>query len=54
MYFALHPHGIHMTGRWVGMSYDGPLVSGWGVIARGEDEVVALMDHLRREGSVKA
>jgi transcriptional regulator with XRE-family HTH domain len=54
VYFALHPHGIHMTGRWVGMSYDGPLVSGWGVIARGQDEVVALMDQLRREGTVKA
>ena len=53
VYFALHPHGIHMTGRWVGMSYDGPLVSGWGVIARTEDEVIALMDELRQEGAVK-
>jgi transcriptional regulator with XRE-family HTH domain len=53
VYFALHPHGIHMTGRWVGMSYDGPLISGWGVIARTEDEVIALMDELRQEGAVK-
>jgi transcriptional regulator with XRE-family HTH domain len=53
VYFALHPHGIHLTGRWVGMSYDGPLVSGCGVIARTEDEVVALMDQLRQEGAVK-
>jgi hypothetical protein len=34
--------------------YDGPLVSGWGVIARTEDEVIALMDQLRQEGAVKA
>jgi hypothetical protein len=25
-------------GRWVGMSYDGPVVSGWGAIARTEDQ----------------
>jgi transcriptional regulator with XRE-family HTH domain len=54
VYFALHPHGIHLTGRWVGMSYDGPLVSGWGVIARTEEEVIALMDQLRQDGAVKA
>jgi hypothetical protein len=22
MYFVMHPHGINMTGRWVGLSYD--------------------------------
>jgi transcriptional regulator with XRE-family HTH domain len=54
MYFALHPHGTHMTGRWVGLSYDGPIVSGWGVIARTEDEAVALMNQLRQEGAVTA
>jgi hypothetical protein len=36
------------------MSYDGPLVSGWGVIARTKDEAVALMDELRDKGAVKA
>ena len=30
MYFVLHPHGISMTGRWVGLSYDGKIVTGWG------------------------
>jgi hypothetical protein len=34
MYFALHPHGTHAWGRWVGMSYDGPVVTGWGSMAR--------------------
>jgi transcriptional regulator with XRE-family HTH domain len=46
LYFVLHQHGIHMTGRWVGLSYDGPIITGWGAIARTEDEVIALMDKL--------
>jgi hypothetical protein len=36
MYLALHPHGEHAWGRWTGMSYDGLVVTGWGVIARTE------------------
>lgn len=51
LYFALHQHGLHATGRWVGLSYDGPLVSGWSALARTDDEVNALMDELRREGA---
>lgn len=50
MYFALHRHGNHMVGRWVGLSYDGPVVTGWGTIARTEAEVTALMDKLRADG----
>ena len=38
-------------GRWVGLSYDGPIISGWGVIARTEEEVTELMDKLRQEGT---
>ena len=49
LYFVLHQHGIHMTGRWVGLSYDGPIITGWGAIACTEDEVIALMDKLRSE-----
>ncbi|MGH3757273.1 hypothetical protein [Actinophytocola sp.] len=37
MYLALHPHGEHAWGRWTGMSYDGVVVTGWGVIARTEE-----------------
>lgn len=36
MYLALHPHGEHAWGRWTGMSYDGLVVTGWGVLARTE------------------
>lgn len=49
LYFVLHQHGIHLTGRWVGLSYDGPIITGWGAIARTEDEVTALMNTLRTE-----
>ena len=37
LYLALHPHGDHAWGRWVGMSYDGTVVTGWGAIARTEE-----------------
>ena len=49
LYFTLHPHGVLAWGRWVGLSYDGPLVTGWAVIARTQDasekkmgEVIAI------------
>src|ERR671938_576264 len=46
--------GQEMTGRWVGLSYDGPIVTGWGAIARTEEEVLALMEELREKGQVRA
>jgi hypothetical protein len=46
MYLALHPHGTHAWGRWVGMSYDGPVVSGWGAIARTDEQVSSIVGDL--------
>jgi len=37
MYFVLHPHSIHATGRWVGLSDDGNIVTGWSSMPRTED-----------------
>lgn len=34
MYFALHPQGTHAWGRWVGLSYDGLIISGWAALAK--------------------
>jgi hypothetical protein len=34
MYFVMHPHGIHATGRWVGLSYGGNIVTGWSSMAK--------------------
>lgn len=46
MYFSLHPHGRQATGRWAGLSHDGPIVSGWAALAHSEDEVAAIMAEL--------
>lgn len=43
MIFQLHPHGMNMTGRWVGLSYDGPFVTGWGAMAREDSEAESLV-----------
>lgn len=47
MYFVVHPHGINMTGRWVGLSYDGEIMTGWGAMAHTEDEARHLIDQLK-------
>ena len=47
MYFVMHPHGIHATGHWVRLSYDGNIVTGWSSMAKSEDEARTLVDELR-------
>jgi transcriptional regulator with XRE-family HTH domain len=47
VYFVIHPHGIGMTGRWVGLSYDGSVITGWGTAARTEEESRSLIDQLK-------
>jgi len=51
MYFVVHQHGLHMTGRWVGLSHDGPIVTGWAAMGRTEDEVIDMVNKLKAEGS---
>lgn len=46
MYLALHPHGTHAWGRWVGMSYDGHVITGFGAIARTEEETRKIIQDL--------
>lgn len=46
IYLALHPHGTHAWGRWVGLSYDGLVVTGWAGIARIEDQAHDVVEHL--------
>jgi transcriptional regulator with XRE-family HTH domain len=43
LYLSLHPHGDHAWGRWVGMSYDGPVISGWGAIARTQEHAAQVV-----------
>ena len=49
LYFVLHPHGQRMSGRWVGMSYDGKIVSGWGAMARDADDATSAIEDLKRQ-----
>lgn len=42
----MHPHGQSMWGRWVGLSYDGPVVTGLGVMARTRPRCEAIMQEL--------
>lgn len=50
LYLALHQHGTYAWGRWVGMSYDGEVISGWGVMARSSDEAHDVTQHLIDSG----
>jgi len=38
LYFVLHPHGALAWGRWVGLSHDGPVITGWAAMARTADK----------------
>jgi transcriptional regulator with XRE-family HTH domain len=49
MYFVMHPHGINATGRWVGLSYDGNVVTGWSSMARTEAEAMELVGELKEQ-----
>jgi transcriptional regulator with XRE-family HTH domain len=49
MYFVVHPHGVSMTGRWVGLSYDGKIMTGWGGVAHSEEEARRLIQQLKDE-----
>lgn len=50
MYLALHPHGTFAWGRWVGMSYDGEVIVGWGVLSRTEAEANDVAHNLVETG----
>ena len=46
LYLVVHPHGHQLHGRWTGLSYDGPVVTGWSAIARTEEAAQQLLAHL--------
>jgi len=50
LFMRLHTHGQHMIGRWVGQSHDGPMLTGYGVIARDEQLAAEQLRHLVEEG----
>jgi hypothetical protein len=46
MFLVLHAHGEHAHGRWVELSYDGPVVSGLATLARTQEQAEAVMTRL--------
>ena len=38
MYFVLHPHGLNMSGRWVGLGYDDQVMTGFASMAHSREE----------------
>lgn len=49
LYFAIHPHGLHMTGRWVGLGYDDRIMTGWGSMARTQEAAEAVIERLNQD-----
>jgi hypothetical protein len=49
VYFVLHAHGQHLTGRWVGLSWDGDTVTGHGAMTRTKAATTALIHDLIRQ-----
>src|SRR3954471_7740273 len=54
MYLVLHAQGDHAQGRWVGLSYDGPVISGYAALARSQDEAKTIMQRLLDEAEALA
>ena len=54
LYLVIHPHGHQIHGRWTGLSYDGPIQSGWSAITRTEDAVHDLLGELLDSGAAGA
>jgi transcriptional regulator with XRE-family HTH domain len=50
-FFILHTNGNYMEGRWVGTSYDGPIVTGWAAIARARDQAESIITRLQSQGA---
>src|SRR4051794_13977371 len=54
MYFLLHAQGENAHGRWVGLSYDGPIVSGYATLAHTQEEAQEVMTRLLDESEAPA
>lgn len=50
-FYVLHTAGNYMEGRWVGMSYDGPIITGWATIAQARDQAESVIARLQSQGA---
>jgi transcriptional regulator with XRE-family HTH domain len=53
MYFVLHPHGLNMSGKWVGLGYDDQIMTGFASMAHNREESEETMARLIRSGKVE-
>jgi transcriptional regulator with XRE-family HTH domain len=52
LYFVLHPHGLNMSGRWVGLGYDGRIMTGWASMGQTQEESEETMTKLMQSQGV--
>lgn len=50
MYFVLHPHGLNMSGRWVGLGYDDQIMTGFASMAHSHEDSEEAMTRLIHSG----
>ena len=51
MYFVLHPHGLNMAGRWVGLGWDDRIMTGWASMGQTREQSEdAMMSLIETEG----
>jgi transcriptional regulator with XRE-family HTH domain len=46
LYYTIHPHGQQITGRWVGLSHDGQVITGWATMGKTQPQAEAAMASL--------
>jgi transcriptional regulator with XRE-family HTH domain len=55
MYFVLHPHGLNMAGRWVGLGFDDRIMTGWASMGQTREQAEDTMTSLiESEGLARA
>lgn len=52
MYFVMHPHGVHMTGRWVGLGYDDKIMTGYNTLGKTDEDALQAMTQLAGEETI--
>lgn len=48
MFLVMHPHGVHLTGRWVGLGYDDQIMTGWAAMGKNQVESEQAMNNLNQ------
>ena len=52
LYFVLHPNGLNMSGRQVGLGYNGRIMTGWASMGQTQEESEETMTKLMQSQGV--